>query len=252
MTRATRLWVVMLLLVGCGGSSTPETPSHCTPYPASDPTGAYASLKGLKGTALKDALLQRVTGHTSVGYDGAKKAMYSTPGLDVHSGKVECVYTAKLYDPSELDSGFNVEHSWPQSEGAEGIAKSDMHHLFPSDPKINSSRGNMSFGETDCGTSKCRINDPSGTQIGPRMGGTEEICEIRAAKRGDIARAHFYFSVRYQLAIPDTEEAVLREWNRCDPPDDQERSRNDAIEKLQAKRNPFVDHPEFVEQIDAF
>jgi hypothetical protein len=37
-------------------------------------------------------------------------------------------------------------------------------------------------------------------------------------------------------------------WNRLDPADDRERRRNDLVyERYQQNRNPFVDHPEWVE-----
>ncbi len=246
--------VLLLAACGGGGGTKSEALSQCDPLPSAALTGAYAALEGKQGAALKDALRGMVEGHTSLGYDPAKKAMYTSPGFDVHGGKVECLYTGQLFTPDQLDKGggFNVEHSWPQSDGAEGVAKSDMHHLFASEQKINSSRGNMDFGETDCGASKCRIDHDSGTQIGPRIGGGGEVCEVRPERRGDIARAHFYFAVRYQRSIPETELERLVQWNRCDPPDDQERARNDAIEKLQKKRNPFVDHPEFGDRITAY
>jgi endonuclease I len=40
--------------------------------------------------------------------------------------------------------------------------------------------------------------------------------------------------------------SALIEWHLADPPDADERRRNDGIEELQGNRNPFVDHPEWV------
>ena len=76
--------------------------------------------------------------------------------------------------------------------------------------------------------------------------------DVRPERRGDIARAHFYFSVRYLKPISSVEEPTLREWNKSDPPDERERARNDAIEALQRNRNPFIDRPDLVDQIDDF
>jgi deoxyribonuclease-1 len=42
----------------------------------------------------------------------------------------------------------------------------------------------------------------------------------------------------------------LKEWNRKDPPDADERIRNDRIATYENARNPFIDHPEFVDRID--
>ena len=78
------------------------------------------------------------------------------------------------------------------------------------------------------------------------------ILEVRPETRGEIARAHFYFSVRYGLEIPALEERFLRSWNYEDQPDRRERERNDAIEDLQSNRNPFVDRPDFVDRIQDF
>jgi len=39
--------------------------------------------------------------------------------------------------------------------------------------------------------------------------------------------------------------STLLEWSEQDPPDDKERSRNDAVFSYQTNRNPFIDHPEW-------
>jgi endonuclease I len=42
---------------------------------------------------------------------------------------------------------------------------------------------------------------------------------------------------------------VLLAWHELDPVDDFEMNRNDLIETYQGNRNPFIDHPEFVDKI---
>jgi hypothetical protein len=42
---------------------------------------------------------------------------------------------------------------------------------------------------------------------------------------------------------------TLIQWHRDDPVDDRERNRNDIIYPYQGNRNPFIDHPEFVDYI---
>lgn len=39
----------------------------------------------------------------------------------------------------------------------------------------------------------------------------------------------------------------LLQWNTDDPVDDKERARNDAVYVVQGNRNPFIDHPEWVD-----
>ena len=45
--------------------------------------------------------------------------------------------------------------------------------------------------------------------------------------------------------------STLLDWHLADPPDDFERRRNDLIADLQGNRNPFVDHPDWVQDIFA-
>jgi hypothetical protein len=217
--------------------------------PHAGPPDRYSGIQHLRDSALASALRDRVkVGHDGVSYDRAKELMFGTNGIDVHGGQVECVYTGERFQPRELDrtGGFNVEHSWPQSEfgGESATAKGDMHHLFPTERDINSCRSNYPYGWTESPSGPpC---SRGGSERGPSVEGGETVFEVRPVKRGDMARAHFYFSVRYNLRIPADEEAVLRCWHGEDPPDDEERTRNTAIESLQGNRNPFIDRPEFL------
>jgi endonuclease I len=48
-------------------------------------------------------------------------------------------------------------------------------------------------------------------------------------------------------------EAVLRKWHKSDPVDNLEITRNDVIyTEFQHNRNPFIDYPEWVDQINDF
>jgi deoxyribonuclease I len=236
---------------------TPDTGVPCaTPYPPhTGPADQYSSIEGLRDTVLLASLEQLTkTGAKSLGYDGAKTALFgASSGVDVHGGKVECVYTGQLFSPDQLDKsgGFNTEHSWPQSEfsGDSTTQKSDLHHLFPGEQKMNSCRGSYNYGDTAQPDANCSAG---GSGRGPSIGGSSPVFMVRFARRGDIARAHFYFAARYNLSISASEEATLRCWHRQDPPDADEGARNDAIEALQHNRNPFVDRPEFVDYITDF
>jgi len=79
--------------------------------------------------------------------------------------------------------------------------------------------------------------------------------------KGDVARAMLYFFTRYHdRDIRDgmdygnfwtSRVGLFLEWNRQDPPDADERRRNDLIEAFQGNRNPFVDDPRLAEKIGA-
>jgi endonuclease I len=178
--------------------------------------------------------------------------MYGITGtIDVFDGQIESVYTAASVAPdgTRTPGGtFNTEHSWPRSDGADVEPPlSDIHHLFPCDEPSNTERASYPFGETTCEAAACPWSD-DGSELGPDGEG-RTVFEVRGARRGDVARAHFYFAVRYALAIESAEESTLRAWHIEDPPDAREQARNDRIEAVQANRNPFVDCPELVDDL---
>lgn len=219
----------------------------CHPDAPLDST-RYTTMEALSKDALRTALLARVSGHTSLGYDGARNYMFNT--LDVHAGELECIYTGRLVPPdgTRTPGGFNTEHSWPQSMGASSEpAHSDLHHLFPTDGSANSARSNWPFGDTTCVANACPYYN-GGSERGTDTSGAT-VWEVRAARRGDVARAMFYFSVRYALPLDSAQETALRAWHCQDPPDDVERDRNDGIDAVQHNRNPFIDRPDFVDRL---
>lgn len=148
---------------------------------------------------------------------------------------------------------INVEHTWPQSRFArkfsDDLQKSDLHHLFPTDSQLNAIRGNNLFGEvtTDLIDLKCPAS-----RFGVGSAGQEDVFEPPQQHKGNVARALFYFSVRYDLFITGDEEKILRKWHVEDPVDDEEMRRNNEIFKVQSNRNPFIDFPEIVDSISNF
>ena len=75
--------------------------------------------------------------------------------------------------------------------------------------------------------------------------------------KGDIARIIFYLKVRYKesdstkydfTAVAYSLEMLL-EWNRIDPVDDFEMTRNIESQKIQGNYNPFIDYPQFADLI---
>lgn len=234
-----------------------------------EPEEGYDSLcdpyVGLSDQPLRDAIYDATEGHYVLGYRRARDHMYglAEPVIDIVDGVIEDAYTGRRVTPdgTRTPENTNTEHSWPQSKGTrEGPAHSDVHHLFIIDAYSNSRRQNFEFGEPQCGDKgqpKCRWisenhgEDAQPSRIGLNAAG-EPIFEVRTSRRGDIARAQFYVSVRYNLPIEETTEKVLRKWHTEDPPDDFERERNRRIELVQNNRNPFVDCPQLVDAIDRF
>lgn len=158
--------------------------------------------------------------------------------------------------PGKLPSSnqVNTEHTWPQSKFSRkhgsSIQKSDLHHLFPTDSKANGIRGNNHFTNVNHGTSAYKGCNLS--HVGVISATGRDGFEPPADHKGNVARALFYFSIRYDISIPDYEEIVLRQWNWQDPVDQEEIKRNDMIETYQGNRNPFVDDSSLVDYLSDF
>lgn len=232
----------------------PDDVWSCDPDFELDDT-LYVDIEELDGTEFVDELHGVVADHDGQGYDAAREFMFETLEVRDH-GKLECVYTDDEVEPdgTNLPGGqFNTEHTWPQSRGADSEpARSDVHHLFPVDIDANNRRANFEFGHVACDETSCDWHRDE-SFLGPSADDDREpVFEVQPERRGDIARAILYFSLRYEEPISPEEEVVLREWNCQDPPDEYELARNDDIEQFQQNRNPFIDRPDFVDRIEEF
>ncbi|MEN0057198.1 MAG: endonuclease [Bdellovibrio sp.] len=227
----------------------------------------------LSGAGTYDQIVDRCSGdncysHVSVGYDSARVYLMGQLYLVKHgdSYAVRDLYCDTEKTAADFRSGYkpgpnqvpdatviNTEHTWPQSRFSgrhnRGTQKADLHHLFPTDSSLNSVRGNNNFGEvtTDTKILKCRVS-----RFGRSARGGAEVFEPPANHRGNVARALFYFSVRYDLPIQAAEEAFLRKWSKEDPIDEEEIERNEEIFHIQGNRNPFIDFPGLEDRIADF
>lgn len=194
---------------------------------------------------------------TSLGYDGARVFLMGKYYLIDHGNGqygVRDVYCDSEKTSRDFKGGngpgpnripnanvINVEHTWPQSKfgsRGRGFQKADLHHLFPTDSQANSIRGNFHFGDVAQDTKDMNCD---ASRFGRATDGTNNIFEPPDNHKGNVARALFYFSVRYQMHINPSEESYLRKWSKEDPVDEDERNRNQAIYEVQGNRNPFID-----------
>lgn len=206
-------------------------------------------------TELKSALTSMVSGHTSLGYNIARDSMFVK--IDKQPGDtIECVYTGRKIQAANRtiaqNQGFNTEHTWPQSTFNEAEPmRSDINHLFPTDETANTIRSNYPFG-----TVVSNITwQVGGSKKGNGINGNI-VFEPRDVHKGDCARAMLYFILRYPSnygGYLDTAQVnVYRMWNAFDTVSLKEINRNNKIGSIQGKRNPLIDHPEFVERIYSF
>lgn len=213
---------------------------------------------------LKTVLSSLVNNHTSLGYNLARDKMFmeidnqKVNGQGEPQNTLECVYTGRKAigytnrTDAQNNYNFNTEHTWPQSNfGEDEPMRSDLYHLFPTDNPANGIRSNYPFGKVvsnitwQVGGSKLGFNN---------LG--QQVFEPRDVHKGDVSRSMFYFITRYPVNygsfFTQTQENVFREWNKLDNVGVIESNRNNAIASLQMKRNPYIDHPEFVDRIYSF
>ncbi|MCB0878942.1 MAG: endonuclease [Thermoleophilia bacterium] len=221
----------------------------------------YATAQGKQGAELLRALHLIVrTGHVDRGYAQARDELFGDVADLDGDNQVEDVFTGELHGPitnrkDAYDRGLNTEHTWPQSKGATGIAQSDLHHLQPADIRTNERRGSHPYGEVlkvEWSTGE----GPNQAKLGVDALG-ETVFEPRDSVKGDIARGLLYFYTRYSQSRTQDftlenfrhELPTLLKWNIQDPVDDNERARNDEVQRVQGNRNPYIDHPEYVDAV---
>jgi hypothetical protein len=246
----------------------PLTPSYGNVSSAAA-AGYYASLEGLSGQTLKQAIQDIIANPNLVhahSYGDIVEILRNADQNPINSNEVWLMYVEQPRSKIDYQLGpssvglWNREHIWPQSRGgfadgtssfADGIdiwlptnandilaGHADAHHLRAEDGQENSSRSNRDYG-TD-------YNGPTGSL---------------GTWKGDVSRALFYMAVRYNglnlvNGNPDDgisgqmgDLASLLSWNMLDPADDFEMNRNNYIETWQLNRNPFIDFPSLADYI---
>lgn len=254
----TTLSLFLLLIV----STAFAAPRYYTPEMA-----AKLSSHSLKNDGLKAVLFERISAkQTSLGYEGARRVLFGELYLK-REGKgyfIEDVYCHKKFDASSgvapgsipKSEQINCEHTWPQSKFTGGfpkdIQKADLHHLYPTDSRANSIRGNINFTDVSNDSGDLGDDNCGASKFGSSAIHSQDGFEPPLVHKGNVARSLFYFSVRYKISIPKNEEEVLRRWNDLDPVDEEEIAKNDRIEQVQGNRNPFIDFPGLANDIQRF
>ena len=215
----------------------------------------YDNVNVSSSQLLRTSLHNLIDNHNVVSYESCKQHLQNTDSDPNNSGNIILIYKQNSVDES-WDGGetWNREHVWAASLGLyDSDAYSDLHNLKPSDPSVNSSKGNKNF-------------DNGGTQHDEALECfyTQNTWEPADNVKGDIARILFYMDIRYEgggdepnLAVTEmlnTTSGVsnigklssLLDWHIQDPVDDFEITRNEIIYDIQGNRNPFIDNPEYV------
>ena len=247
----------------------------------SHPAAGQTIHPSLEGDALVAALAADFTPSSTFGYDRARDSLFAavyaeTDPAGQPTDSLRCGYSglAIWIDPGldpttaawNATPRFSTEHIWPQSEGTgDGSpARADLHHLLPVQQSVNSSRGNVPFGETADGDVDKWYGPAGGYVTTPPPlvtrdlfseklnGGDAARFEPREDRSGDVARAMFYVYTVYgphgaqggghalDLDFWDAQRATLLDWHDQDPPDADELARTAQIAAWQGTPNPFV------------
>ncbi len=236
------------------------------------PVGYYYLAKNKSGAELKTALHEIVSQCKTLSYGGGEAettwcGFYETD-RNAHDNSVIDRYSAETFYFSSACvavEGMHIEHSLPKSwwGALENNAYRDLHHLFPAEGQINSTKNNLPLGEVakatyDNGVSKVGNNVFGTTYTGKCFEPADEY-------KGDFARAYLYVSTAYENlserwtspmmnneTYPVWNDWALRlllSWHRGDPVSTLERERMERVYALQGNRNPFVDFPDLVEHV---
>ncbi|MFE0802859.1 endonuclease I family protein [Streptomyces sp. NPDC058812] len=255
---------VLAALAAPSLSATPATATTtAAPATASDYDSTYyKDAIGKTGDSLKSSLHTIISDQTKLSYSAVWDALKVTDQDPADGRNVILLYSG-ISRSKSLNGGdtgdWNREHVWAKSHGDFGTSTgpgTDIHHLRPEDVRVNGVRGNKDFDNGGSG-----FTDSGGSLT------DSDSFEPRDAVKGDVARMIFYMAVRYEggdgwadLEVngsvdngssPYTGKLdVLKQWSDEDPPDAFEERRNQVIyDDYQHNRNPFVDHPEWVEAI---
>lgn len=245
------------------------------------PSNYYTTATGT-GYTLKTQLYNIIKGHTDKGYAGLYTT-YQTSDRDYYfenDGTILDMYSEKPTgtDPYSYSAGttqrcgtysvegdcYNREHIIPQSTfNSAAPMVSDAHFITPTDGKVNGQRSNYPHGPVTSAT----WTSLNGSKLGASTtsGYSGPIFEPINEFKGDIARMYFYFATRYENTVAGYSYAMfngtsnqvfttaflnlLITWHNQDPVSNREIARNNAIYTSQNNRNPYIDHPEYVQKI---
>ena len=239
------------------------------------PDGYYNNASGLTGTALQQALHDIIDDHTVVSYSSLWTHYQTTDAKP--NGKVWDMYsdipdgtppyeftfiTNQCGNYGAEGDCYNREHSWPKSWFNDvAPMNTDIVHVVPSDGYVNGQRGNYPYGEVTSPTWTSQNGSKKGPNTYPGYSGT--VFEPIDAYKGDFARIYFYMSTRYLnedgnwpgsamvngAQLEPWALDMMMAWHTEDPVSAKEIDRNDANYGIQNNRNPFVDHPAYVDLI---
>ncbi len=238
----------------------------------------YSALNGKKGNDIRTALHAIIKDHKVLSYNNVWASATDADDRGDGTNNIWDMYTSCTFskwdkcgsgESTEECECYNREHSLPKSWWGGDTSEpmyTDLHHVIPTDRFANEKRSAWPLGEVTnvIWTSSNGSKEGYGT-FG--SSGNNETFEPADEYKGDFARIYFYMATCYMdknftaggkgykvfssgsANFVTTALNLYLKWHRNDPVSDKERKRNNAVEKKQGNRNPFVDEPDLVEYI---
>ena len=252
-------------------------------------SSGYYSTTGGKSSNLLDSLSGILTKGISYTAYGSLRYAYVDTDVrpdgylyDIYSDNTKYVPGSAHDNYQKVGDAYNKEHTIPKSWWGGGTVDQgqDLYIVLPSDGKVNGERSAHPYGITSTGTSWRLSNDPSGNRVGAStetqyVSSSVTVFEQFESRKGDLARIYFYAAAAYWKTgsgnggvktwttaegsnvfsadgtngfVPKYLNLLLK-WHHDDPVSDWEIGRNDRVHLKQGNRNPFVDHPSWVDII---
>ena len=251
------------------------------------PAGYYDGTEGLTCAGLKTKLFQIINNGFIIQPDNLLWVQFQVTDIkprETGTGSANVIWDIYSDNPTGADpynfdpvlnkcgnySGegdcFNKEHTVPKSWSNDApVPAGDYHHIFPTDGWVNSKRANYVYGEVSTATYTSQNGSMLGSSAVAGIAGP--VFEPLDAYKGDVARAFFYFVTQYQNDIPSWSSntqafdnstypsininylQMMLAWDILDPVSPKEISRNEGGYSYQNNRNPYIDHPEFVNNV---
>ncbi|MBK8977056.1 MAG: endonuclease [Planctomycetes bacterium] len=188
------------------------------------PPGYYATVDTSSAAALRTTVHDVIDDHLRLPYTASSTDTWDVLELawqdPSNPTRIVDVYRNRSFQKlSDRVSGYNREHTWPNSygfpiDGTDNYPYTDCHALMLSDAGYNTARSNRLFEPCTSGCTEYPTDPNNG--IGGGQGAypgnsnwgsgnfTAGRWEVWRARRGDVARALLYLDVRYEGGVHGT------------------------------------------------
>ncbi len=219
-------------------------------------SGAKVPFNGKSGVVLRNSLCENYRPQHIVSPERISMNIY-----DPFDGVTVIVSSGVL--PEGYSWGTLVPSDWWKYSPDKDAVEADLFNRFPLNKNVVEYRKDLTPGMV---TEPVYSNKYWKAGKGVIFGTLTELYSPPEEFKGELARTYFYMAIMYPSSIwtprgfmmMDTNtypvfnsyaKAMLMEWHKSYPVNDNERIKNNIVEGLQGNRNPFIDFPDLPEYL---